>query len=205
MLAKVLKALHAPIYQSRIDALTKLVIPFLRPGDSILDIGCGNGVLGQSILAGAGSDAGLKYVGAERSRRFDEPIEVVEYDGQVLPFPGKEFDVAILADVLHHADDPRGLLAEACRVARRHVIVKDHKCESRIDYWLVCAMDWGANHPHDVKCLYDYPSLAKWREMVLETGMSIAYEQDRVTLYARAVHWVFPPRLQYFCVLDAEK
>jgi ubiquinone/menaquinone biosynthesis C-methylase UbiE len=95
--------------------------PFLRPGDSILDVGAGNCVLCDAL----------------RSRRYDvTPIDVADesfvasvkpllYDGRRLPFPADCFDVALLITVLHHARAPDDLVAEASRVARRIVIIEE--------------------------------------------------------------------------------
>jgi len=48
---------------------------------------------------------------------------VVIYDGAVMPFPDKSFDVSLLMTVLHHIPDRDQVLREARRVTRHKVIV----------------------------------------------------------------------------------
>ena len=46
MLKRLLSKLHAPVYRKRLDVLTGLLLPHLRDGDAVLDVGCGSGQLG---------------------------------------------------------------------------------------------------------------------------------------------------------------
>jgi hypothetical protein len=62
----------------------------------------------------------------------------------------------MLADVLHHTTDPMVLLREAARVARRSLIIKDHRT-SRIGAAVTLRfMDWVGNRPHHVPLTYNY-------------------------------------------------
>ena len=97
------------------------ILPFLRPGDRIADVGTGNGVLCELL----------------RSRRFDvTPIDIADksivpgvqpviYDGEHLPFEDDHFDVALAITVLHHTKDPDTILAEMSRVARRLIVIEE--------------------------------------------------------------------------------
>ena len=49
MLATLMKGLHRPIYLSRLNELTRQIVPHLQPGDEVLDVGCGFGELGRAL------------------------------------------------------------------------------------------------------------------------------------------------------------
>ena len=58
--------------------------------------------------------------------RPETKVPVKEFDGKRIPHPDKSFDVVMFVDVLHHTEDPTILLAEARRVAKPAVVLKDH-------------------------------------------------------------------------------
>ena len=76
MLTNAMRNLHAPIYRKRISVLSNLIVPYLRSGDKVLDIGCGSGLLGQAVLTHEKCPVGVSYTGAEKFKRGDEPIDV---------------------------------------------------------------------------------------------------------------------------------
>lgn len=193
--------MHAPVYESRLKGLANAILPHLQVGDRILDVGCGGGGLGRTLLESPASPRGLTVHGLERVRRGQELIDVREYDGVTIPFDDKAYDAVIIADVLHHEQHPERLLAECVRVARRLLIVKDHKVDGIFAHARICLMDWAANDPYGVPCLYRYPSLANWRSMLSDTGMSIAVELTRLRLYPFPYWLFFTDRLQYLAIL----
>lgn len=95
-----------------------------------LDIGCGDMQLAEAVRARAPRtdwrciDMHRPPVGFREDGRWSK---YRQFDGRRIPYADREFDVALLCDVLqHHApEDAAELLAEAGRVAE-HVLVKDH-------------------------------------------------------------------------------
>lgn len=193
-----LKKIHGPIYQHRLKVLVSLIQPYLTENDRVLDIGCGAGLLGNAIVSSELTPSRVQYMGVEKHPRGGEPIEVIGYDGDVLPFEDNSFDVVLIADVLHHDADPQSLLKDAARVSKKYVIVKDHKIDGLFSQYRVSFLDWAANEPHGVKCLYDYLSYSQWREMIDNVDLNVVYEETSINLYPPIFNAIFGRRLQYF-------
>ena len=193
-----LRILHAPVYARRLQVLVDFLGQSLPAGESLLDIGCGAGTLG-AALAGAHD---IEVRGLETNVREGCAIPVEPYDGQTIPYDDDTLDNVLLADVLHHEKDPGRLLREARRVARKRVIVKDHKTGSLLAWPRIAFLDWGANAGYGVPCLFRYPSLEGWREIFGQCGLSILEERTSLNLYPPVLNRIFGKRLQYLAVLS---
>ncbi len=83
-----------------------LAIDAVKPGSRVLDIGCGEGLVGLELekkgCAVTGVDEAL-FVGECRLARFAK----IDLSTQRVPFEPDEFDVILLLDVLEHLDGPR--------------------------------------------------------------------------------------------------
>jgi 2-polyprenyl-3-methyl-5-hydroxy-6-metoxy-1,4-benzoquinol methylase len=96
---------------------------------SILDVGCGEGVLterwaerlGQKPVIGL--DLPDPKLEAEWATRQRENLEFRTFSGGDLPFADRSFDLAAAIEVLEHVPDPERTLAEMARVAARHLLV----------------------------------------------------------------------------------
>ncbi|MDP7724215.1 class I SAM-dependent methyltransferase [Mycobacterium sp. TY814] len=92
---------------------------YVGRGDSVLDVGCGTGLLSSYLREMYG--AVPTGIDVKDARQADIPF--TEFDGTSIPFSDNSFDHVILSEVLHHSHDPVRLIAECDRVARRRVIV----------------------------------------------------------------------------------
>jgi ubiquinone/menaquinone biosynthesis C-methylase UbiE len=90
-------------------------------GEKVLEIGCGTGSdLLQFAKHGAlatGVDLTTKHVELAR-RRVGDLAVVREADARHLPFADASFDYVYSHGVLHHSDDPEGIVREMFRVLR---------------------------------------------------------------------------------------
>jgi ubiquinone/menaquinone biosynthesis C-methylase UbiE len=99
----------------------------LKPGDRVLDVGCGAGtdVRALAQLVGkTGRAVGLDFsedllAHARRQTSADDPIDYQQGDAATLPFPDASFDACRSDRVLQHLVDPAAALAAMLRVTRR--------------------------------------------------------------------------------------
>ncbi len=196
-----LKRLHAPVYASRIQTLARCITPHLREGDRVLDVGCGSGLLGRAILDAATCPPRIRIHGVEQRPRGHEPIDVQAYDGLTIPYGEKTYDVVILADVLHHADEPDRLMIECIRVSKRLLIIKDHQVKGLFARQRLVLLDWVANAPFGVPCLYRFWTAAQWTETLRRHRLTIEDEVTSMGLYPFGLNRLFGGGLHYFVVL----
>lgn len=101
------------------------LLPRLRPGLSVLDIGCGPGTITADLAALVEpgevtavevTDDALNLARAEAQRREVSNISFVTADVHALDFPDDAFDVVHAHQVLQHVADPVQALREMRRV-----------------------------------------------------------------------------------------
>lgn len=108
-----------------VDATTRETVTRLglRPGDRVLDVGCGTGVLLERLSAFhpaaqlAGVDAVPEML-AVAGQRLPPAVLLREGWAEHLPFAAEEFDVVVSCNMFHYIHDPPGALREMRRVLR---------------------------------------------------------------------------------------
>lgn len=112
-----------PRHQSMLhEYMSDLTFP---EGASVLDIGCGTGVVTRRLAAwpGVGSATGVDPINAfvTRARELAQDVENIVFeqgDGRSLRFEDETFDVVVSHTVITHVSQPERLIAEAFRVLR---------------------------------------------------------------------------------------
>lgn len=105
------------------DAQLKVsrIIPYLSKEERILDIGSGYGSVARALRK---LDFHVDLVDvADHSISTDVSPDI--YDGKTLPYENKSYEVALLLTILHHTENPRLIIQEAKRVAKKVVIIED--------------------------------------------------------------------------------
>jgi SAM-dependent methyltransferase len=112
-------------FEGTLDELFRQADP-----QSLLDVGCGEGVLthqwaqqlGESRRV-VGIDLDDPALHAEWAKRTAPNLEYRVMKAENLPFADSEFDAATAIEVLEHVPDPEHTVAEMARVAQRWLLV----------------------------------------------------------------------------------
>jgi SAM-dependent methyltransferase len=168
------------VHGRRVRVLAKILAARIPQGAAVLDIGCGDGSIA-ALIAKARPDISMQ--GLEVLPRADCQIPCSPFDGNTLPLAERSFDVAMLADVLHHTSDVSVLLREAARVSRQLVLLKDHFSENAFDQATLRFMDWVGNRPYGVTLTYNYQSRAQWDAHFAAAGLRVASLEANIPLY----------------------
>ncbi len=110
------------------DLEIKLILDLmdLRPGQRVLDIGCGTGMSLLPLL-----DRGLSLTGVDPStymldvahERLGSRVDLHRCPAEALPFEDNAFETALFFTSLEFTDRPAKAIEEACRVAREQVVI----------------------------------------------------------------------------------
>lgn len=187
------------VHNRRTSVLRDHLIEVLPRDASVLDIGCGDGLLAELILQ---DRPDLEIEGLDVLLRPDCRIPVKQFDGCVIPYRDDMFDVAMFVDVLHHTVDPMVLLTEAVRIARKAIVIKDHICNGPLDAFTLRLMDHVGNFRHGVALPYNYWSGKKWFAAVEFLGLRVAAWKKDLRLYPYPAHWFFDRSLHFISRLE---
>jgi ArsR family transcriptional regulator len=117
-----IRSLHVP--EREVEAALLRLFP-ADGVDELLDIGTGTGrmleVLGPKARRAIGIDQSREMLSVARSNLEAVALRhchVRQADMYQLPFPSHSFDAAVIHQVLHFAEEPDALLAEAARVLK---------------------------------------------------------------------------------------
>ncbi|MFE5407829.1 methyltransferase domain-containing protein [Microbacterium sp. NPDC056569] len=141
------------------------LLPYLRPGVSILDVGSGPGTITADLAARVapgrvvGMDASADVVAQAAADHVAANLSFEAGDAYALPHDDGEFDVVHAHQVLQHVARPVDMLRELGRVAGPDGLVaaRDVDYAGVIWYPLI-------------------PALDEWRELYLATHRSVAGE-----------------------------
>jgi SAM-dependent methyltransferase len=96
------------------------LLPHLRPGMALLDMGCGPGTITVGLAAAVAPGV---TTGIDLNPELVDGIDMISGDVMNLPFADASFDAIYACALLQHLPDPLGALREARRVARPGAVI----------------------------------------------------------------------------------
>ena len=112
--------------EGKADHVLALIEPLPSPPRTVVEVGCGEGVLLATLAARRVGERRHGFDISERAaaiaRRRPQIERVERFDGHRLPAPDDAYDLGVLSHVLEHVPEPAPLLRETARVARAVVV-----------------------------------------------------------------------------------
>jgi SAM-dependent methyltransferase len=187
------------VHDRRTRRLNEMLSALIPRGASVLDVGCGDGLLARCIQD-ARPDVTVQ--GIDVLVRDQTHVPVRHFDGRTIPDEIGRPDVVMFVDVLHHTDDPTVLLSEAARVACGAILIKDHTRDGLLAGPTLRFMDYVGNARHGVVLPYNYWPEHRWRCSFRGLGLTVHTWHDDLKLYPRPVDWVFGRSLHFIALLE---
>ena len=176
--------------QFTINIRSKLIIKGykseIKVNDSVLDIGCGTGIVAKNI-----EDAfDCKISGADIQNYLDYDIHFykINTDGK-LPTKTKSFDIAMINDVLHHCD--KGIqikvIKEALRVSKKVLIFETRP--TLIAFFIDKVLNWV--HNKNMPVPLTHRSIKNWMNLLESNGIKPVLIKLKTPFYYPLSHFVF--------------
>ena len=183
--------------QIRIDQ--QLIADMVEPGTRVLDVGCGDGALLEYLQTFKRVDGrGIELSQAGVNACVAAGLSVIQGDADtdLKDYPDHAFDYAILGLTLQATHNPRGVLEQLLRVARRAIVSFPN-----FAHWSVRLRILFGGHMPETTALpykwYDTPNIHlctidDFRDLCQEIGVAI---ERQIVLDRRARQISVPPLL----------
>jgi SAM-dependent methyltransferase len=199
----VLERVHgARVHPRRVRVLADWLAPLLPANARVLDVGCGDGLVGR-FIAERRPDVVVR--GVDVQIRPHTHIPVNQFDGRHLPRETDKPEIVMFVDVLHHTDDPMVLLREAAQTATKGILIKDHTLDGLLAGPTLRFMDRVSNVKHGVSIPYNYWPKRQWLEACSQLGMNVTAWFADLKIYPGPADWIFGRSLHFVARLEASK
>lgn len=178
--------------KDRTDTIVRQIRDFVPKGATVLDVGCGDGMVGWSLRQLCGHiefcDV-VDYVNPDIRQSIG--FNLFE-DGEPLPVK-RCFDKALVITVLHHTRDPRNLLNALKAKTKELLIIESVYFNEPRRFFPRCAdlqpedqfafasyFDWFYNRVinRGVPVTYNYGTPTQWKQLLDEHGFEVTMHND---------------------------
>lgn len=171
----------------------KLIIDHINPGDKILDVDCGPGMLSMKLKEkGAivkGTD--ISTVAVERAREKGLDAVQVDLDTEVLPFEDNYFDCVISDSSIEHIFYYEKAIKECARVTRlggKFILLTPNIGHWRYRLWLLFGrFPYIKNSPSDITHLR-FMTIYEVKKICLQYGMTIKKLDGSASLWVKGLY-----------------
>jgi ubiquinone/menaquinone biosynthesis C-methylase UbiE len=162
----------------RDNEVGRRVAPHLHPGERVLDLGAGTGLISRWLARRVGIAPTTADVIEYSNRRRGMPF-LKMVDPFHVPAADRSFDAVLLLFVLHHNqyEEQGKVLAEALRLAERRLIVIEDTPKSRVDWIFNVVWDKVLNLRHATPTPFTYRSVKEWEAVFMEHGLSVIHTE----------------------------
>jgi methionine biosynthesis protein MetW len=109
-------------HTQKLEERHKLALDLIGQADSILDLGCGDGLFLRHTQAKRRTGMEMSKIAVQKAHKKGIDVRVFDFEHKKLPFKTNEFEVVTMLDVLEHTFQPDIQLRKASRVAKKVVI-----------------------------------------------------------------------------------
>ncbi len=193
-------SLYRKMTQQRSRNLANKIKSLLPDSGKILDFGCGNGFLAETLLT---QMKNIEIIGIDviKDQNLDEHIlKNPHFDFQIiipdapLPFVDDTFDAVIACAAMHHTNSPEYYLKELKRITKHngHVILIEEMYHNFPDKIWISMQDWLLNKMKEgVPVPLQFRSYKHYQKEFRTNGLSIEYEGSIRPVFPYMHHYVF--------------
>ena len=165
-----------PIRNYRANKILNAVKLFIKPGDSILSVGDGDGYVSRRIQEKTNAKVqGLDIFYFKEYRV--QGIPLVIYDGKEIPFADNSFDISTGVFVLHHCQDFEFTLQEMIRVSKKKIIIFEDVFNNRLEHIFLRFFDTIENRTFstEIPIPYNFQTLSEWKKTFKKLDLTLIY------------------------------
>lgn len=182
------------ITKKNIDWKIKILYPYLKKSEKVLDFGCGDLSLSKSLKS---MSPLLQITGVDVADFKNKPENIIftTYDGKILPFKNNSFDTVISFYVFHHCKNAIESFEECLRVGKR-VIVVESVYRHPLEIPFMRFMDWAYNKfkSESIPLSYQFLSYEDWISVFAKNKLKIVSSKKIKQIF---FHQILPIGISY--------
>ncbi|MEK7433753.1 MAG: methyltransferase domain-containing protein [Cyanobacteriota bacterium] len=162
----------------------------LKDNSSILDIGCGNGNLGEYLIL----NKNIFYHGVDIIKNKNLSNITFTKSSFPYPFEDKSFDTVIIILTLHHFDNPENGLKEAVRLAKNNILLLEDVPRNNLERNLMKLIDFIGNKwvSKDIPIPFNFYSDEIWQSLFIKYKLKLKSRKKVFPLpFPRLNHYLY--------------